>query len=85
MTTRALYSAIGVSGYEHQGCWQKDGGFDFRMAAPQSSHKCPKCGNREAIHRGSRIESCMGLGSGMTGRCCSSMPRNWSVGDANRC
>lgn len=52
MTTRELYSAIGVSGYEHQGCWRKDGAFHIRMEAPQSSHKCPKCGNREVIHRG---------------------------------
>ena len=52
MTTRELYSSIGVSGYEHQGCWRKDGKFHIRMEAPATCHKCPKCGNREVIHRG---------------------------------
>jgi len=52
MTTRELYSSIGVSGYEHQGCWRKDGKFHIRMEAPAACHKCPKCGKREAIHRG---------------------------------
>lgn len=52
MTTRELYSSIGVSGYEHQDCWRKDGKFHIRMEAPAACHKCPKCGNREVIHRG---------------------------------
>ena len=26
MTTKELYRSIGVSGYEHQQCWRKDGG-----------------------------------------------------------
>ena len=52
MTTRELYSSIGVSGYEHQGCWRKDGEFHIRMEAPATYHKCPECGNREVIHRG---------------------------------
>ena len=52
MTTRELYSSIGVSGYEHEGCWRKDGIFHIQMEAPPSCHKCPKCGNRDVIHRG---------------------------------
>ena len=52
MTTRELYRSIGVSGYEHQVCWRKDGIFYFRMEAPLSCHKCPKWGNREVIHQG---------------------------------
>ena len=52
MTTRELYSSIGVSGYEHQGCWRKGGIFHIRMEAPMSCHKCPKCGDRDVIHRG---------------------------------
>ena len=27
MITRKLYSSKGVSGYEHEGCWRKDGKF----------------------------------------------------------
>jgi len=52
MTTKELYSSIGVSGYEHQGCWRKGGIFHIRMEAPLSCHKCPKCGDRNVIHRG---------------------------------
>lgn len=52
MTTKVLYSAIGVSGYEHQNCWRSDGVFHIQMEAPVSCHKCPKCGSREVIHRG---------------------------------
>ena len=52
MTTQALYSSIGASGYEHQGCWRKGGIFHIRMEAPLSCHKCPKCGDRKVIHRG---------------------------------
>ncbi len=29
MTTRELYGSIGVSGYEHQQCWRKDGFFSM--------------------------------------------------------
>ena len=52
MTTRELYSSIGVSACKHEGCWRKDGIFHIRVEAPPSCHKCPKCGNREVIHRG---------------------------------
>ena len=52
MTTRELYSSIGVSGYEHQQCWRKDGVFHLRMAAPGSCYRCPQCGNRDVIRRG---------------------------------
>ena len=52
MTTRELDRSLGVSGYEYQGCWRKDGIFQIRIAAPRSCHKCPKCANREVIHRG---------------------------------
>ena len=52
MTTRELYSSIGVSGYEHRDCWRKGGIFHIRMEAPMSCHKCPKCGDRDVIHRG---------------------------------
>ncbi len=52
MTTAALYSSIGVSGYEHQDCWRKSGMFQIRMRVSSKCHKCPKCGTREVIHRG---------------------------------
>ena len=41
MTTRELYSSIGVSGYEHEGCWRKDGIFHIRMDAPRM--QCRRC------------------------------------------
>ena len=49
MTTRELYSSIGVSGYEHEGFWRKDGIFHIRMEAPPSCHECPKCGNQDVF------------------------------------
>ena len=49
MTTKELYSSIGVSGYEHQQCWRKDGVFHLRMAAPACCYRCQQCGNREVI------------------------------------
>lgn len=52
MATRELYRAIGVGGYEPSGCWRKDGMFFLRMEAPESCHRCPKCGNREVTYRG---------------------------------
>jgi hypothetical protein len=52
MTTRELYSSIGVSGCEHQQCWRKDGVFHLRMAAPGSCYRCSQCGNRDVIRRG---------------------------------
>ena len=52
MTTRELYSSIGASGYDHRDCWRKGGIFHIRMEAPLSCHKCPKCGDRDVIHRG---------------------------------
>ena len=52
MTTKELYSAIGASGYDHQDCWRENGVFHLRMEAPLSCHKCPKCGDRNVIHRG---------------------------------
>jgi transposase len=55
MTTRELYSSIGVSGYEHWGCMRKGRIFHLRMEAPSSCHKCPKCGVRDAIHQGTYV------------------------------
>ena len=52
MATKQLYRALGVSGYEHQSAWRKEGVFFLRLSAPGSCHRCPKCGNREVIHRG---------------------------------
>ena len=52
MTTRELYRSIGVSGYEHHQCWRKDGFFFLRLAAPDTCLRCPQCGNREVIRRG---------------------------------
>ncbi len=52
MTTRELYRAIGVGGYEPSACWRKDGMFFLRMVAPKSCHRCPKCGNRKVTRRG---------------------------------
>ena len=52
MTTAEWYQALGVSGYEHEACWQKNGVFHLRMRAPASSYRCPQCGNRDVIRRG---------------------------------
>ncbi|MEI6538857.1 MAG: transposase family protein [Planctomycetota bacterium] len=41
MTTRELYGSIGVSGYEHEGCWRKDGIFHIRLEAPRL--ECRRC------------------------------------------
>lgn len=61
MTTKLLYKTLGVSGYEHQACWRKEGTFYLRMSAPASSHKCPKCGNRNIVHRGTFTRILRGL------------------------
>jgi transposase len=52
MTTRALYQAIGVPGYEALECWRKDGVCCLRMAAPAACRRCPQCGSRDVIRRG---------------------------------
>lgn len=52
MTTRELYKAIGVAGYEALACWRKDGVFHLRMSAPASCYRCPQCGSRDVIRRG---------------------------------
>ena len=52
MTTRELYRAIGVGGYEPLNCWRKEGFFFLQMEAPASCDRCPKCGNRDIIRRG---------------------------------
>lgn len=52
MTTRELYRAIGVGGYEPSGCWRKGGVFFLRMEAPESCYRCPQCGNRDVTRRG---------------------------------
>jgi transposase len=52
MATRELYRAIGVGGYKPTSSWRKDGFFFLRMEAPKSCCRCPKCGNREVIRRG---------------------------------
>ena len=51
MATREFYRAIGVGGYEPLACWQKEWMFFLRIEAPQSCHRCPKCGTREVPHR----------------------------------
>ena len=85
MTTKELYRSIGVSGYEHQQCWRNDGVFHLRMSAPASCYRCPQCGSREVIHRGTVTESSMPLRSAWTGLCCSSRCLGWNVGVANAC
>ncbi len=52
MTTKELYSVLGVSGYEHLNCWRKSGIFHLRKEAPASCYLCPQCGNREVIRPG---------------------------------
>ena len=61
MATKQLYKALGVSGYEHRACWRKAGTFFLSLSAPQSCHQCPKCGNREVIHRGTFTRTVHGL------------------------
>ncbi|MFO1002300.1 MAG: hypothetical protein U0936_18385 [Planctomycetaceae bacterium] len=41
MTTRELYKAIGVAGYEPLGCWRKEGIFHLRLQAPAALYRCP--------------------------------------------
>jgi len=52
MTTRELYRAIGIGGYEPSTCWRKEGMFFLQMKAPESCYRCPKCGNRDVKRRG---------------------------------
>jgi transposase len=52
MTTRELYRAIGVGGYEPSGCWRKEGRLILRMEAPESCYRCPKCGSCDVTCRG---------------------------------
>lgn len=52
MTTKTLYKAMGLGGYEATGCWRKEGVFFLRMKAPESCYRCPKCGGRDVICRG---------------------------------
>jgi len=68
MTTRELYRSIGVSGYEHQPCWRRDGFFFLRLAAPDSCLRCPPCGNRTVIRRGTvdRVVHAPPIGMGRT-------------------
>lgn len=41
MATREEYISLGVSGYEHEGCWRKAGIFHIRMQAPRLA--CRRC------------------------------------------
>ena len=52
MTTKELYRAIGMDGYEGVSCWRKEGVFFLRMEAPASCHCCPQCKSESVIHRG---------------------------------
>ena len=52
MSTRALYLAIGLGGYRHQAAWDEQGQFKLRLEPPESAVRCPGCGSREVIRRG---------------------------------
>lgn len=52
MTTRALYQAIGVPGYEPVKCWRKEGVFHLRLQPSESCLRCPQCLRRDVIRRG---------------------------------
>ena len=52
MTMKVMCGAMGVSGYEPQECWREEGVFCLRMCLPSKCHRCPQCGNREVIRRG---------------------------------
>ena len=52
LTTKLLYKAIGMAGYEASSCWRKEGIFFLRMEASNSCDQCPKCGRRDVIYRG---------------------------------
>lgn len=52
MTTKTLYKALGMGGYEPSSCWRKEGVFFLRMEAPESCYRCPKCGSRDVTCRG---------------------------------
>ncbi len=39
MTTQEVYSSTGVTGYDHQSCWQKDGQFHRRMGIAATCSK----------------------------------------------
>ena len=52
MTTRAFYSAMGVSSYDVLKSWRKDGLFHLRLGVPSANLQCPQCGDRNVIRRG---------------------------------
>jgi transposase len=52
MSTSVLYRAIGMSGYEHLAAWDDQGYFKLRMRTPKNCLKCPGCGSRDVVRRG---------------------------------
>ena len=56
MPTCLLYRAIGLAfsfwGYQPVANWDEKGVFKLRMRAPEDAVKCPGCGSRDIIRRG---------------------------------
>ena len=52
MLTCLLYRAIGLNGYQPVANWVQKGVFKLRMRAPEDAVKCPGCGSRDVIKRG---------------------------------
>jgi len=52
MLTCLLYRAIGLNGYQPVANWVQKGVFKLRMRAPEEAVKCPGCGSRDVIKRG---------------------------------
>lgn len=52
MSTSVLYRAIGMRGYRHVACWEEGRSCRLRMRPPESCVKCPGCGSRKVIRRG---------------------------------
>lgn len=53
MSTSVLYRAIGLSGYVHLSAWDENGEFKLRARPKENDLRCPGCGSRNVIRRGS--------------------------------
>ena len=58
MTTRELYSSIGVSCYEHQACWRKGGIFHIQMEGGNSTFVALTFSRFEARTRSTGLSGC---------------------------
>ncbi len=52
MSTSVLYRAIGLGGYRHITAWDEKGEFKLRAEPPDSAVRCPGCGSKKIVRRG---------------------------------